>query len=292
MNRRSFVKTCVGVAGAGALAASGLSMAVGLAIPRAPAGALIPYWGAHKVAGPAPRGMPYIPIGLGPDGNFIGKPTITGPPTDANPNGDQINVLEWYKYCGHSGATGLDPEADQPNTLVYLRKDDYNIVTPWFKDLLDQPIKPEQFPANGFGAAFRWRSEDQDGANVISGVLVRAEPRRIRSVTSAVAPAKPLTSEAEFEWLKENIWYTHDDGSIFIGVSTYCPHFCCTPGYREAEQLARPRNAWDNIFCTCHNSNYNFSEPVRYTFAPEVATEAGGFDPLLTRGEASGGGGH
>ena len=290
MNRRSFVKTCVGVAGAGALAASGLSLAAGLAIPRAAAGALTRYVGAHRVAGPAPRGIPYIPIRYDASaGAFVGKTEIA--PWPGSESTEPVNVLEWFKYCGHSGAPGLNQATRQNNTLTYLAKDDYNIVTPWFKDLLDQPIRPEHFPANGFGAAFRWRSDNQEGANVISGVLIRAEPRRIRNVPSVVPPAKPLGDEAMMEWVKQEI-FAEVDGVTFIGVSTYCTHFCCTPGYREAEQLARPRNAWDNIFCTCHNSNYNFSEPVWYEFAPEVATEAGGFDPLLTRGGGGGGGGH
>lgn len=289
MNRRSFVKTAVGVAGASALAASGLSLAAGLAIPRAAAGGLLTYWGAHRVAGPAPRGIPFIPVTV-EDGTFVGKTTL--PPPPGADSTEPINVLEWYKYCGHSGAPGLRPDFTDANELVYLAKDDYNIVTPWFKDLLNQPVKESDFPANGFGAAFRWRSEGQEGAAIISGVLIRAEPSRIREsfVPSPVAPARPLASAEEYEWVKENIWYTPDEGkTYFIGVSTYCTHFCCTPGYREAEALARPRNAWDNIFCTCHNSNYNFAEPVRYTFAPEIATEAGGFDPLLTRGGGEGG---
>lgn len=283
MNRRSFVKTAMGAAVAGTAVASGLSLAAGLAIPRAPAGPLTAYWGTHKVAGPAPRGMPYIPIAFDEaEGAFVGKTTITAP------DGSTINVLEWYKYCGHAGAPGLRLDEDQDNVLRYLKKDDYGTITPWFNDYLDQPVRPEHFPAHGFGAAFRWRSEGQSGANIISGSIIRAEPSRVKLIQDTVSPAKPLADEAEFNWLKENI-FANVNGVMYIGVSTYCTHFCCTPAYREAEKLSRPRNSWDNIFCTCHNSNYDFSQPVRYTFAPEIATEAGGFDPLLTRGGSGGG---
>ena len=280
MDRRSFVKTCVGVAAGGAIAASGLGMAAGLAIPRKPGGSLIRYFGAHRVAGPAPRGVPYIPVTV-EDGVFVGKPTIQGP------DGAEINVLDWYKYCGHAGAPGLQPNFTRDNTLTYFEKEDYKKLTPWFKDYYGQPIRPEHFPGDGFGAAFVWRSKGQSGANILSGVLIKAPARELRYVTSAVSPAKPLKDEAEYQFVLDNVFH---EG--FVGVSTFCTHFCCVPGYRENEGLARPRNAWDNMFCTCHNSNYNHRQPVAYTFSPEVVADAseGGFDPLLTRG--GGGGGH
>lgn len=281
MDRRSFVKLCVGAAGVGAAAATGLGLAAGLAIPRKPGGALLRYYGAHRVAGPAPRGVPFIPITV-ENGVFVGKPTLT------DPEGNQINALDWYKYCGHAGAPGLQPGFTNDNTLTYFEKEDYKTLTPWFKERFGNPIGPDDFPGNGFGAAFVWRSKGQAGSSILSGVIIKAHPDEIKYVTSAVSPAKPLASEDEFRWVRENVFHEN-----FIAVSTFCTHFCCVPGYREAELLARPRNAWDNMFCTCHNSNYNFRQPVAYTFSPEVVADptAGGFDPLLTR-QGGGGGGH
>lgn len=282
MDRRSFVKACVTTAGVGALAASGLGMAAGLALPRKPGLAPVRYFGTHRVAGPAPRGLPYIPIAL--DGNtFVGKTSVP----HYEPGQPDINTLEWYKYCGHSGAPGLQPDFTDDNTLTYLAKEEYEqSITPWFKEYLEEPVKVDQFPADNFGAAFVWRSEGQSGSAVLTGVIIRVAKSQMKLVTSAVPPAKPI-SQREFDWAMENL-FVEREGSVYIGVSSFCTHFCCAPGYREAEKLARPRAAWDNIFCTCHNSNYNFREPVAFTFAPEVATEAGGFDPLLVRG---GGGG-
>ena len=285
MDRRSFVKACATTAGLGALAASGLGMAAGLAIPRKPGAPPVRYFGAHRVAGPAPRGIPYIPITV-QDGVFVGKTTLDPMPGEDTP----VNPLEWYKYCGHSGAPGLNAEFTDDNTLTYLAKEEYeHAITPWFKPYLNQPITPDHFPAESFGAAFVWRSAGQAGANVLTGVIIRAPVAEVELVAATVPPAKGITQE-EFDWLKQNV-FAEVDGKIFIAVSSFCTHFCCAPGYREAEKLARPRDAWDNIFCTCHNSNYNYRQPVAYTFAPEVATEAGGFDPLLTRG-GGGGGGH
>lgn len=277
MDRRSFVKACVTTAGVGALAASGLGMAAGLAIPRKPGLAPVRYFGCHRVGGPAPRGIPYIPVAI-ENGAIVGKTTLPSPSGEG-----EVHPLEWYKYCGHSGAPGLQQGFTKDNTLIYLAKEEYeHIITPWFKPYLDQPVKVEHFPADGFGAAFKWRSENQTGSNVLTGVIIRIHEREITRETTVVPPAKPITEE-EFEWLKENV-FAKDGDHYFIGVSSFCTHFCCAPAYRESEKLARPRDAWDNIFCTCHNSNYNHRQPVAFTFAPEVATETGGFDPLLARG--------
>lgn len=283
MDRRSFVKACVTTAGVGALAASGLGLAAGLAIPRKPGLPPVRYFGAHRVGGPAPRGIPYIPITV-QDGTFVGRTSIPAPDGSG-----ALNPLEWYKYCGHSGAPGLQADFTDDNTLTYLAKEEYeHLITPWFKPYLDQPVRLEHFPADNFGAAFKWRSEGQGGANVLTGIIIRVAKSQMTLVSSTVPPAKPITQE-EFDWALQNVFHT-EGNSVYIGVSSFCTHFCCSPGYREAEKLARPRAAWDNIFCTCHNSNYNFREPVAFTFAPEVATESGGFDPLLVRGGGSAGG--
>lgn len=286
MNRRAFVKTCVGVAGAGALAASGLSMAAGLAIPRRAGGALLRYYGAHRVGGPAPRGVPLIPITV-ENGKFVGKTTIPyfDPKTDAVDPSKTTNILDWYKYCGHAGAPGLQPGFTNDNSLTYFEKDLYKVVKPWFDGKYGNAVAPEDFPANSFGAAFQWRSKGQSGTNVLSGVIIRANPAEVKHVSATVPPAKPV-SKAEYDYVVENIHYVDPDTKDhFIAVSTFCTHFCCIPGYKEAEALARPRNAWDNMFCTCHNSNYNYRQPVWYTFSPETvgAADEGGFDPLLKR---------
>jgi Rieske Fe-S protein len=271
VNRRAFVKTCVGVAG--------------LAIPRRAGGALLRYYGAHRVGGPAPRGVPLVPITV-ENGKFVGKTSIPGfdIKTGEELPDQPVNVLDWYKYCGHSGAPGLVPNFTNDNTLLYNEKDLYKVVKPWFDGKYGQPISPDDFPANSFGAAFQWRSKGQQGTNVLSGVIIRANPDEVKYVTATVAPAKPLVSQAEYDHVVKNVHYVDPaTKNHFIAVSTFCTHFCCVPGYKEAEALARPRNAWDNMFCTCHNSNYNYRQPVSYMFSPETtaASNEGVFDPLL-----------
>lgn len=284
MDRRTFVKTCVGVAAGGTLAASGLSMAASLAKPRPAGGAVLRYYGTNRVSGPAPRGIPYIPITV-ENGVFVGKTSIPKFGEEATP----VNALDWYKYCGHGAAPGLKPEFTQDSTLTYfIAEEKLKSITPWFKDLLGKPIRPEDFPADNFGASFIWRSKGQSGPNVLTGMLIKTPSSDEaflgpRFITAPQPPGRALASQAEYEFVRKNVFHLDPQHGNFIGVSTFCSHFCCIPGYREAEKLARPRDAWDNMFCTCHNSNYNFREPTAFTFSPETGgSEGGGFDPLLT----------
>ena len=83
-------------------------------------------------------------------------------------------------------------------------------------------------------------------------------------------PAKAVRGEADLAYLRRN-FLVRDE---FIASSTFCPHFCCIPGYKEAEKLAASRDAGDKLFCTCHFSIYNPREPVAYAFSPE--SEGGG----------------
>lgn len=288
MDRRTFVKTCVGVAGAGAIAASGLSVAAGLARPRPAGGQLVRYYGANRVSGPAPRGVPYIPIEV-KDGVFVGKTTIPSFDVKANAvdaNAPPQNTLEWYKYCGHGGAPGLtekyvDAKWKNNELTYFVAEEKLKSITPWFKDLLGQPIRPEHFPADNFGASFIWRSTNQTGPNVLTGVIIKASPEGTplgpTHTLSPKAPGKAIKTKEEYDFVRKNVHHNE-----FIAVSTFCAHFCCIPGFKEAEQLARPRDAWDNVFCTCHNSNYNFREPTVFLLSPETgAVKGGGFDPLL-----------
>lgn len=309
MNRRSFVQLCVGAAAAGALAASTWSMARPLVIPRLGGSQKVTFFGAQRVAGPAPRGVPFIPIRLASNGTFEGIPTLelaageeeneifdglaftkVGPAPaegaeDTRPTA--INFLEWYKYCGHQGAPGLnaaDPDFAEQNQLkFFIAEEKIAAVNPWYVDLLEKPIKPADFPDFEFGAGFIWRSEGQEGPNVLTGAIVRYPKDAIRFVdVGTINPAKPLT-QAQFDWVKKNLMVETED-SVFAAVSTFCSHFCCIPGYKEAEKLARARNAWDKLYCTCHNSVYEPREPVSYVFFP---------DPVKEGGEAAAaGGGH
>lgn len=298
MNRRSFVQLCVGAAAGGALLASTWSMARPLVIPRLGGSTKVTFFGAQRVAGPAPRGVPFIPIRLAEDGTFEGRPTIEIPPGEekselfeglpvtrigeapaegeADTRPSVVNFLEWYKYCGHQGAPGLDAASEEfnsQNALKYfIAEEKIASVNPWYGDRLGNAIKPSDFPEPEFGAGFIWRSDGEEGPNVLTGAIVRYPKDAVRfKQVGTINPAKPLSQE-RFDFVKKNVFVETDD-SVFIAVSTFCSHFCCIPGYKEARKQAEANRAWDKLYCTCHNSVYEPREPVSYVFFPDPVKE-------------------
>lgn len=252
MDRRSFVKACVGTAGAATVAASGLSLAMGTVEPRPAPGPVVTYFGAHKVAGPAPRGVPYVPVTV-KDGVFVGKTTLRGE-----------SVLPWYAYCGHAAAPGLREDFTRDNVLTcHVAEEKLRTLSPWYRDLLGKPLRPEDFPDAGFGAPFAWRSQGQSGAALLTGLLVRVDG--VRAPAGVKRPGKAL-SEEDFAFVKREVF--HGD---FVAVSTFCTHFCCVPGWRE-DAAARAAGAWDRAYCACHGSAYEPREPALYSFAPEAVS--------------------
>ncbi len=255
MERRAFVKACVGVAGAAALGSAGLGMARSLVEPRGPSG-IVRYFGAHRVGGPAPRGLPYLPLRRDADGALA---------VNAEPfsfRGATYDPLAWCRYCGHQSAPGLVRGAALDDRLRYWFPPDLGkVVRPWYADKLGEPVRPEDFPDVGFGARVVWRTPDgAPDAHRLQALVVRVPA--LKDARDPVKPAKPLQA-GELALLQERVFL----GDL-VAVFSACTHFCCWAGYKEAEVFARPRNAWENAFCTCHDANYDAAAPVAYTFLP------------------------
>lgn len=263
MDRRRFVKMSMSAAAAGAAAGTTAGLGRALVEPRPPRGAPVPYYGAHRVDGPAPRGVPFIPVRVTDAGAFEGRPVIPSPDGDAT-----LSVLDWYRYCDHGRAPGLDPERDADDTLRYFVVDDpTRTVRPWFDPKRGEPVRPVDFPDVEFGASFAWRSVGAEGRDVLTGVLVRYPLDALARVTRPKPPARAL-DDAEWAFLMEHVFAQAGD-SVFIAVSSFCTHFCCTPGYKHTD-AAKPKNAWAQVFCACHGSVFEPREPVRYAYAPET----------------------
>lgn len=298
MDRRTFVKTAVGLGIAGAAGATATALTMPLAKPRPPAAPPVAYFGLHKIGGPAPRGTPLIPIFVNAKGDFEGRTVVENVPANSflapklGPEetwDGKVDILEWYKYCGHQGAAGLSQDFAEGDSVLryFIAEDKLKLgLSPWFKDRLGEPIRPEHFTEPGLGASFVWRSEGQTGAGVLTGVILRwnAEGKGTPADAYSFKPAKvfppgkAIKGEADLELLRTQ--FLHADE--FAASSTFCPHFCCIPGYKEAEKLASSRDAADKVFCTCHFSIYNPREVVGYTFSPEGEVSE----------KATGGGGH
>jgi hypothetical protein len=256
MDRRSFVKGAVGVAGVGALGAAGVAGGLTVVRPRE-AEAWSPwYYGAHLLGGPAPNGTPYVPLVVR-DGAFFADFSAF------EHRGERFAPSQWHAYCG----AGELP-AGEPLPLVYWREPEVLAhLRPWYADRLGEPVRPDDFPDVGFGASAVAGSVETPALRV---TVVRWTPDAFRRVESPLMASRDpfpehveAVREDELAMLRERVF---SEG--FVAAGSACTHFCCTAGFKEAEALARPRDAWDRLFCTCHNVVYELREPVRYRREP------------------------
>jgi Rieske Fe-S protein len=242
IDRRTFVRRTVGSAAVGAVGAGAFSLGVplsttlGLKIKR------FPYLGAARIKGPAPKGIPMIPIQVDEDGFLNGKTSVEG----------IGNILEWYGYCSHDAAPGLKESFTQDNKLYYFQNpekihhaEDAGIKI-WYKDLLDKPLHIDHFTEPGMGAPFKWRSHGQLDNNIITGIAIRVNPSEVKGKTSLLD-----------EFVDRDI----------IAFCSFCSHFCCVPGFKETKQ-AIVENVNEMIFCTCHGSVYDPKLIQEYQFPP------------------------
>ncbi len=231
LTRRSFVKGCAIAGTAGVAAAAGFSMGKPISLVQGGTIKNVEYIAAKKVGGPAPRGIPLLPLEVGDDGVIRGSPTLDGE-----------SVLDWYKYCGHEGAPGLQEAYEGDEVLRYFVVPSKLAqgFDPWYGDRIGEPVKAEHFEEMDRGAAVQWRSQGEEGANIISATIIKTSPER----HAFEGVPQDLVMEAGLE-----------DG--FVAFVSFCTHFCCVPGWKEAEDQARARGAWDDLYCTCHHSIYD-----------------------------------
>ncbi len=280
-DRRSFIKACAGVAGAGALGAAGFGMLRPISdvnVEVVP----VTYPGVHVIKGsPAPYGLPLIPLEITSSGELRGIP-------DA-----QEGQLNWYKYCSHERAPGTFPDFESDNLLEYYVTEEKIAkgFDAWYKDLIGQTVTPDDFPANeplekfsefpGVGAAVRWRSGGVEPEDTITGIIIKFPKDELE-----FGPRVPAPLEEEIRsWMPEN---PDNPDEVFMASCSFCTHFCCVPGFHEAE-LAISSGYGETIFCSCHLSRYDpfkISMYDRTIFQfPTGEGEGGG-------GGGGGGGGH
>lgn len=159
------MKVAVGVGAATALGAGAFAVRPALFPPRTPP-ADVRYLGAHRTGGPALRGVPYVPIAIR-DGAFVGTTTA-----------GSFDTLAWLRYCGHGDLPGLRADFAGDEVLRYHMPDEIRgIIRPWYRDREGEPIRPEDFPGDGFAARFAWRGSGNDA---ITGVLLKTAPDDVR----------------------------------------------------------------------------------------------------------------
>ncbi|AGN00610.1 Rieske (2Fe-2S) domain-containing protein [Salinarchaeum sp. Harcht-Bsk1] len=255
-DRRRFVK---GVVGAGALTGVIGASASLVDISTAPPGAgggPTDYMGIEKTGGPAPRGMPQIPLEYDSDGNLKGvwpeveMQEIGGRPVPVAEMelGGRTYSTTWYQYCGSQNNPAIKPDADLDNTIRYTANPAYE----WQSNAVSagDPVRKEHFEdyadwGNNIGeggvgkpAKVTWRSTELEPKNRIPVQLIRS----------------PLIERKA----ENDDWLAASTVDGFMAVHNQCTHFCCVPGFKDPDQTdALAYNAGDKIYCQCHQSVYD-----------------------------------
>lgn len=266
--RRRFVK---GVVGSAALAGVGTGGAVAIDTATAPAGiggGITPFVGIENTDGPAPRGMPIIPIeidngalkGVWPEYEEVqeGGRTVTVAETNI---GGVTYSSTWFQYCGVQNYGGIQPEADQDNFFRSSPGAPYD----WQNEAKEsgEKLLVEDFDDyadwnNGIGeagqgkpASATWRSEGD--VQTIPVQVIRST--EVERMVDGEGPYGDLPGD-----VRGFIEGATDQG--FIAWLNKCTHFCCVPGFKSLEGSAKFGGA-NQVYCQCHQSLYDPFSPVK-----------------------------
>lgn len=222
------------------------------------------FFGIKNTDGPAPRGMPQIPIEIADDGTLKGVFPKWETKTVA---GKKVNVAEmeiagykysaeWFQYCGVQTYEGLQADANQDNVFRSAGSAMYD----WQNKIpKGSPLNVKHFEnyetwgnkigKDGIGkpAKATWRS--QNTKSTIPVQVLRSEKIK-----------KLANGDSEYnDWVKAST----DKG--FIAWMDKCTHFCCVPGFK-AYPSSRAFDAANDVYCPCHQSVYDPFSPIREQF--------------------------
>ena len=273
--RRRFVK---GVVGGAALAGIGTATSGTVNTMTNPSGAgggVTEYFGIEKLFGPAPRGMPQIPVVIDDDGFLMGLwPKVS----EIIEGGRKVTVAQqeiagvtyssdWFQYCGVQTYPGVKPLADQDNYFRYANNPPYKWqkeeVSPGAKvhidDFEDYVTWGNSIGKAGVGkpAFATWRSQD-----VPPQVQMPVQLIRSTIVDNLISNAQGETKQ----WLQESC------SQGFIAILDKCTHFCCVPGFKSFTDSEKFDGA-DLIYCQCHQSVYDPFSIIKDRFVTLPRTE-------------------
>jgi len=275
--RRRFVKGVVGSAGLASVSAGGAA-ALNAATNRSGiGGGTMEYIGIENTAGPAPRGMPMIPIeitsggeihGVWPETQEVqqGARTVTVARQDVG--GVQYSSA-WYQYCGVQNYPGVQPTAEANNAILagsgYDWMTDVETGTPLTIDMFDDY---EEW-GNGIGKAGLGKPASGDWRNTEEG-----RPLPVQVLRTPELP-KMINGEGPYSQLSGDVRSFLDAATAENTMAwlNKCTHFCCTPqGFKSSTY----QGAENKSYCQCHQSIYDPFNPVRLQFVSLPRPESGG----------------
>ena len=271
-----------GVVGASALGATGITATVSANLTTTSAGAgggAVQYYGIENTDGPAPRGLPQIPVEVDDEGYLKGIwPEVKTQTVDNKEVqvaemqlGGTTYSSEWFQYCGIQTYPGVRPDADQSNFFrsasssgyewqsdveagAKLSVSDFDDYETWGNDIGKSGI--------GKPAQATWRSQDLPPQETIPIQVIRST--RIEEM------AQNADDPAIREWLQAST----EQG--FVAWLNKCTHFCCVPGFKQTASFG----AANSVYRPCHPSVYDPFSIVRRQFTslprPELTGGGGG----------------
>jgi Rieske Fe-S protein len=269
--RRRFVK---GVVGGSVLATGGAAGAASINLATSSTGAgggSTQSYAIENTAGPAPRGMPIIPLEVESDGSLVGVwPEVQ----TVMQNGREVQLArtedykgagftysqEWFQYCGVEAYSGLVPDADQDN---YFRVD-ANPAYDWQSEVYSEG---DVLNANDFDEYRTWNNQygEQSNGQPATGIW--------RSVDAEdTIPIQVIRSPIVEEMAAQDpvVDAVTQDG--FIAWLNKCTHFCCVPGWKQSADAAKFGGA-DEVYCQCHQSLYDPFSVVQTLFVARPRPE-------------------
>jgi Rieske Fe-S protein len=259
--RRRFVSGVVGGAVLAGLGVAGGALVETTTNPTGRGGGVTQYFGNTVVEGPAPRGMPGIPVEIDSDGFLRG---VWPEPRQVSRGGQTITVAEmelgpatysgeWFQYCGLQTAPGVEPDADQDE---YFR---YDVGTPY--EWQQAAVSPgDRVNVDHFDDFREWGNEvGRAGIGKPATARWRSEGASERLPVQIVRSARIQRRAEDDDWLAAST------EAGFIAFLNKCTHFCCVTGYKTTEQSAR-FGAEDLVYCPCHQSVYDPFEIEQQSF--------------------------
>ncbi|WP_276247935.1 ubiquinol-cytochrome c reductase iron-sulfur subunit [Haladaptatus sp. YSMS36] len=266
--RRRFVKGVVGSATLASVGTGGVAALNSATAPTGAGGGIIQYLGIENTDGPAPRGMPQIPIEIDSEGFIKG---VWPKPETRTVQGREITVAEmelggetysseWFQYCGAQSLPGIQPAADQDNFFRSTGSPPYEWQSSTYSggdkihidDFQDYESWGNGIGASGLGkpAMGTWRSEGVSPQEQIPIQVLRS--KRILD--------KVESGEGEFaEWLRAST------AEGFIAWLDKCTHFCCVPAFKAFGDSSK-FGAEDRVYCQCHQSVYDPFSTIKKSF--------------------------
>ncbi|MFB6125814.1 MAG: ubiquinol-cytochrome c reductase iron-sulfur subunit [Halolamina sp.] len=261
--RRRFVKGVVGGSALAAVGATGSAAINSVTTSPGKGGGTTQAMAIENTAGPAPRGMPQIPVEIDDEGYLKGAwPDIQS----VNQGGRQVQIArtedykgsgityssEWYQYCGVESYEGIQPTYESDNYFRSGSSPGYDwqgeAVSGGDRLHVDMFDDYEEW-GNGIGqaglgkpATGNWRS--QDAADNIPVQIIRSP------IIEEVASGETDAPQNVVDWVNAST----EQG--FVAWLNKCTHFCCVPGYKQNEGSAK-FNGEDDVYCPCHQSVYD-----------------------------------